>query len=266
MGGYTPAARFVVRLEGNTSVFVKAATDEQTAGWLRAERRVYAALVGDFLPALRAWNDDGAHPILLLEDLSHAHWPPPWTTAQIDAVLGTLARVRALAPSAPLGLPRLADQRADFDGWRRVQTDSAPFLSLGLCSRPWLDHALPDLVAAEEAVALDGTDLLHLDVRSDNLCFVGERTVLVDWNWACVGNGLMDIAGWLPSLHAESGPPPEAILPGQPALAAALSGFWAFRAGLSPPPKAPRVRLIQRVQLSAALPWAARTLGLPPPG
>ena len=69
-------------------------------------------------------------------------------------------------------------------------------------------------MAAEAEAVLDGTDLLHLDVRSDNLCFVGSRAVLVDWNWACRGNGLVDLAGWVPSLHAEGGPLPESCLAG----------------------------------------------------
>jgi thiamine kinase-like enzyme len=53
--------------------------------------------------------------------------------------------------------------------------------------------------------------LLHFDVRSDNVCFAGDRAVLVDWNWAAIGNPVMDVAARLPSLHAEGGPPPEEI-------------------------------------------------------
>jgi hypothetical protein len=36
-------------------------------------------------------------------------------------------------------------------------------------------------------------------VRSDNLCFVDGRTVLVDWNLACTGDGCFDVAFWLPA-------------------------------------------------------------------
>jgi hypothetical protein len=48
-------------------------------------------------------------------------------------------------------------------------------------------------------------------------------------------------------------------------MAALVSGFFAARAGLPVIPQAPRVREVQRVQLAAALPWAARVLDLPPP-
>lgn len=110
-----------------------------------------------------------------------------------------------------------------------------------------------------QARRLAGDDILHLDIRNDNLCFTPDRTILVDWNWACVGNGEFDLASWLPSLHSEGGPPPESLLPDAPEMAAALSGFWAARAGL-PRPEARQTVLMS--QLRAALPWAARALGL----
>jgi hypothetical protein len=45
-----------------------------------------------------------------------------------------------------------------------------------------------------------------------------------------------------------------------------MAGFHASCAGLPAPSTAPRVRIVQQAQLRAALPWAARSLGLPPPG
>ena len=50
-----------------------------------------------------------------------------------------------------------------------------PFLRLGLCSRNWLELALPTLIDAAEGARLEGDSLLHLDIRSDNLCFRGDR-------------------------------------------------------------------------------------------
>jgi hypothetical protein len=75
---------------------------------------------------------------------------------------------------------------------------------------------------------------------------------------------LIDLAFWLPSLHAEGGPPPEASLPDAPEWAAMVSGFFAARAGLPLIPSAPQVREVQLFQLRTALPWAVRALGLPP--
>jgi hypothetical protein len=59
----------------------------------------------DYLPQLLGWDDIGQQPILVLEDLSAAYWPPPWDRRQIESVLETLAKVRATPP--PSGLPVL---------------------------------------------------------------------------------------------------------------------------------------------------------------
>src|SRR5438552_3843 len=55
--GYTVAERWVAQLENGTSIFVKRATDEDTAGWLRAEYLAYETLKEEFLPKLIAWED-----------------------------------------------------------------------------------------------------------------------------------------------------------------------------------------------------------------
>ena len=107
---------------------------------------------------------------------------------------------------------------------------------------------------------------LHFDVRSDNICFRDGRAVLVDWNFACLGNPIADVAAWLPSLHAEGGPQPEEVLPEEAAeLAALLAGYFSAQAARPPIPEAPHVRTLQLRQARTALPWAARALGLPPP-
>jgi aminoglycoside phosphotransferase (APT) family kinase protein len=146
--------------------------------------------------------------------------------------------------------------------------DAEPLLSTGVCSRAWLRRHLPALREAAERALFAGDDFLHLDVRSDNIALRGGRAILVDWNWASVGNALLDVVAWAPSLHAEGGPPPEDVVGGEgvPELAAALAGYFAARVGLPPPPTAPRVRVVQRSQLDVALPWACRMLGLPEPG
>src|SRR5688500_13026510 len=85
-GGYTWAGRCRVGLADGGSVFVKACVDEPTAGWLRDEYRVYAAVTGRFMPEVRGWEDDGERPVLLLEDLGGAHWPP-WKAGQVERLL-----------------------------------------------------------------------------------------------------------------------------------------------------------------------------------
>jgi len=263
-GGYTQARRVVAELADGSRAFVKVAVDELTAGWLRAEHRVYSSVRASFLPDLIGWDDDGERPALALEDLSGAHWPPPWPEGSVDAVLGGLEALHATPPLS--GLPRLVDDaRLVGHGWNVVQEDPEPFLSLGLVSEAWIERALPALLEAAADAPLDGDSFLHLDVRSDNVCLRGDRALLVDWNQACLGNPDVDVAAWAPSLRMEGGPDPWRLLPGAGELAAWISGFFAARAGLPPPPTAdPSVRALQRAQLEVALPWAARELELPP--
>jgi Phosphotransferase enzyme family len=258
-----------VELPDGSTVFLKIAAFDYTGDWLRAERRAYELLDGQpFLPGLLGWDDDGVAPLLAIEDLSDARWPPPWDRSAIDAVLSCLDAIHSVTPGD--ALPGAQDNQFGVtDGWQRIAADPAPFLGLGLCSASWLDRCLATLDAASAAARIDGDALLHFDVRSDNVALMGERAVLVDWNGASAGNPLLDTASWLPSLAAEGGPPPEAVLaddtPGLPEMASLLAGFFGSRAGLSPIPQAPHARPLQLMQTRTALPWAARLLGLPPP-
>ncbi len=260
-GGYTPAERYVLTFVDNTTVFAKAAVDQRTSDWLRQEHVVYSQLHASFMPTMLAWDGDGDRPLLVLEDLSGGYWPPPWRPGDIGRVIATLAEVRD-AP-IPGGVGTLV--RDQLEGWPRVQADPGPFLTLGLVSQRWLDSTLPTLIQAERDAPLDGDELVHLDMRSDNICLFEDRVCFVDWNQACRGNGDLDIAAWLPSLHAEGGPAPWEIMPGTAGFAAAISGYMAARAGLPAPEGAPRVRDVQLQQLRTALPWAVKELALPPP-
>lgn len=266
-GGYSNALRRRVRFADGGAAFVKVAVSDPTADWLRAEHRMYAALAGaPFLAEMQGFDDDGHRPLIVLEDLSDADWPPPWDDARVRAVVDAWEAIGRTP--APPGLPHLETFRDEFCRWSQVAQDPAPFLEVGLCDAAWLERALPRLRDAEAALDLSGDRLLHLDLRSDNLCFRPDgRCVVVDWNWACVGNPWMDLGAWLPSLHAEGGPSPETLWESDAAapVAATLAGFFGAQAGLPPPDGAPRVREVQRRQLATALPWAARTLGLPEP-
>jgi hypothetical protein len=182
----------------------------------------------------------------------------------VDAVLECLAEVAGTTP--PPDLPRAVDSQFDFQGWLEIEDDPEPFLSLGLCSSAWLDAAMPILRFATEIAPLDGDSLMHFDVRSDNLCIRDGRAFMIDWNFACVGNPLADVACWLPSLHAEGGPAPDEILPeGAAELAALLAGYFGAHAARPEIPEAPHVRTLQLRQAGPRSPgprgrWVCRRL------
>jgi SAM-dependent methyltransferase len=260
--GYTPAERWCLQFADGTSAFAKVGVSPATATWLRTEQAFYAQVRADFVPQCLGFADDPVRPLLLLEDLSSAHWPPPWRPSDVNALLVALGRM-AKTP-IPKGLSELETDRGRFAGWLVVERDPRPFLSLGLCSREWLAEALPVLLLAQDLASLAGSELVHGDVRSDNLCVLGERVLFVDWNAARRGNAAFDRASLAPSLRLEGGPLPEELAPDEAALAALISGYFAANAGLPQIADAPRVRWIQLRQLRIALPWAVRVLGLPP--
>lgn len=265
-GGQTAASRWVATLPDGSTRFVKIAYTDDTASWIRDEHLFYA-LAGrrPYLPAFLGWLD-GDRPVLVLEDLSRAEWPPPWSAGRVDAVLRCLREVAGSEP--PPDLPDARNSQFALDAWPHVAGDPEPFLALGLCSEDWLERHLPTLSAASAAAAFTGDRLLHFDVRSDNLCIREGRALLVDWNFACLGNPVFDVAAWLPSLHAEGGPPPEVVLDTTEeiaAIASLLAGSFGWRGAQPDLPEAPHVRPLQRMQAATALPWAARALGLPPP-
>lgn len=256
-GGYTPALRLRAHLDDGSTVFVKVATNDVTAEMMALEVAAYERLGRQpFLPE-RVAADDG---VLVLEDLSHGRWPPPWEHGDIDRVRTALETVAATRVD---GLPRLGDALGDLlPLWQGMDLDAVA--SVGV-DRAWLEEVRPVLVDAASAAQLDGDDLVHVDLRSDNLCLLPDRVVLVDWNNAAVGNAAFDPVAWAPSLHLESGPAPWELLPdADPGLVAVLTGYFADRAPQPPIPDAPRVRPFQLAQLRVCLRWVSRLLGLPP--
>lgn len=263
-GGYSSAGRYIAAFEDGSSAFVKWGTDELTARWLRDEYRIYATLHADFVPAMVGWEDT-EQPILMLEDLSNGHWPPPWSASQVEGVLSLLENVRRT--QMPEEFPELTSlDDGGLNGWKTIAGDISGFLSLGLVSEAWLARALPNLLKAESEARLGGASLVHTDVRSDNICLVNDRALLVDWNWAKRGNPMLDIVIWLPSLHAENGPEPWTFGIQEPELIAAVAGFYAAHA-YQPAnfPGAESIRQLQLRLLKSLLPWASKTLNLPEP-
>lgn len=258
-GGYTPAARYLVRA-GADRFFVKAAATPLTAAMLRREIRAYEAVAGAFVPAVIGAREDAEGPVLVLEDLSAAAWEPSWSEARIASALDAIHQLHTATADLP-AYEQVHGPRTP--GWAAVSMEPDPFLALGVVTERWLQHALPVLVRLEAACSTAGTTPTHWDLRSDNMCFTGSVTKLVDWSEACLSNAELDLGFWLPSLAFEGGPPPETFLPHAPEIAAWVSGFFAARAGLANIPDAPFVRRVQRDQLSTALPWVQRAAGLP---
>jgi aminoglycoside phosphotransferase (APT) family kinase protein len=268
--GLSSAQCFVVRLADGSSIFVKAAVDETTERQLRFEHEILCSVSGEFVPRPLAWVEAGDRPVLVVEDLSAAHWPADrfpvtWKPGQFDLLFETLRQVAETTP--PRSLP---PAEAAFEAqWPAIAREADRFLALGLCSATWFRAAIDRLVEVEAAVPLAGNALVHNDVRSDNLCFVGERVVLVDWGGALRGHRHHDLAASLTTLPLEGGPEPFDVLPEGGAWAAYHAARSARRAylpaGLNGKEQAPEWfrKVLQRIA-AICLSWAARSLDLPP--
>src|SRR5436853_7675884 len=83
-----------------------------------------------YLPALLGWYDDGDSPVLVIEDLSDATWPPPWSTEGVDAVLQALADVQAT--TTPTGIEDAFGALFDIhEGWDPMRCRS------DRCAQAW---------------------------------------------------------------------------------------------------------------------------------
>lgn len=238
------------------TVFVKARSGPSISA-LDHERAVLERLPDGLGPSVRGscHSQADAVAILALEDLSTNHWPPPWTADGVARTVELLERVAAVGPGAG-SIPRLVDVASALTNWSAVAADQAPFLGTRLRSERWLDQILPSLLDLKFDDSLDGEGLLHFDVRSDNISLGPEGAVLVDWEFACLGNPRVDLLSWLPSLRAEGGPEPWVVVPhAEPVLVAFLAGYWSSQAGLPEPSGAPGLRILQRGQAAVALDW-----------
>ena len=258
-GGYTAALRLIVKTPSR-SVFVKIGTDDFTATATNREIALYTALGLPCMPSLVGSEAHDASPILILEDLSRCAWPPPWEPGQLERVVDAIRSLH----ETPAPEDLLKVEAMPSDGWAKLALDPSPLLKSGLVGSAWLERALPPLIEAERACVTTGTALTHFDLRSDNLCLRGDQVILIDWSWACLGSGRLDLAFFLNAVSSEGGPPQETHLGEAPLEAAVVTGFFAQNFPQPVIPNAPHVRQIQRLQFCGALPWVIRALGLPP--
>jgi hypothetical protein len=261
-GGWSIARRGVFELEGGETVFAKMGDVQDTITAIRTECKVYPRLTGPFVPRCLAADPEEA--VLVLEDLSAATWPPPWTPAllaQLEDLFVDLART-----TADPTLPTLAGRLQEWGAWERVAAEPSGLLASGVVSAAWLDRYLQPLLDAQSRGSTRGDSLLHVDIRSDNLCFRSGSAMLVDWNHAARGDSRWDRLLMLQTIVLEGGPPAQEQAPdADPAIVVWLAGYFAARVGLPAPEGAPGVRRFQRAQLDVVLPWACRLVDIPAP-
>ena len=297
-GGYSPSPTFRLTLEGGDKAFRKASNaaikesnpgaDLTMSNTLRTEIRVYSEL-----PAIRPWAprmlgtaDVAAWRILLLEFVQDVRGVGPWTPVYVRRASEALASFHnSFAGSTlPAWVPA-----AESGGWRTLIEDPESLVRVAnLAGREsdeaaeWFEGHTARFAELESGI-LDSpgpTSRLQGDVRSDNLLFRGDGSVvMVDWPLIRHGPGVRDVVAFANSVTAEAGPEPEETVVWYAAASHAeivqddliaavadLTGFFFTRAGLPEIPGLPRVSVFQRAQLVTSLRWLTRMLGLPEPG
>ncbi len=269
-GGYSPGMASRLDLADGRTVFAKAVSAEQNPDSPGLYRREIAAMrtLPSAAPAPRLlWEyDDGHWVVLVLEWVQGRHPHQPWASHDLDQVLKALTNLAdALTPSPVEAMTVVDDLAPLFGRWRSLTAH--PEQAAGLDS--WLRQNL-DLLAEVEsgwAEAVEGTTLLHTDLRADNLLITDQGVVVVDWAYTVVGAPWVDLALMLPSLLASTPDldpqqvwnafPPAAQAPDQGvnALLAAQAGTLLTDAMKPPPPGINGLREHQHAKGQAALNW-----------
>ncbi|MBI1379040.1 MAG: phosphotransferase [Frankiales bacterium] len=275
-GGFSPGSADRVVLADGRRAFVKAVGPEvnpDSPGIHRRELAVTAALPeAAFAPRLLGGYDDGSWVALALEDVDGRSPAMPWQEDDLSRCLEALeGMARQLTPSPLADLPRLADVLApDVRRWETLSEAVPDDLD------PWAVARLPELAALGRSSlqALEGTTLVHGDVRADNLLLTDDRVVLVDWPWACLGPAWLDSLTLVLNAAVFGGHDPEHLVARTPVLAAAerdsltatlagLAGYFSWQGRQPARPEMPTIRRFQLTQAQACLRWVRTRLDGP---
>lgn len=253
-GGHTLAERGLAVLPTHGRCFVKAGFDDRTRAAVAREAAVLSELTSPHVPRL-IHHEPG---LLVIEDLSDAHWPPPWT----DGVDQLWRALESLAASVP---PTVATPLDDETEPGNTSEELGGLLGDPLTG--WLAANLDQLNECALAVSPAGSDFVHADLSFDNLCVAPRGVVIVDWEFASIGNRELDVATAALELIAEGMDPAIAPLADPTGWAARLATWLlAGSAELSEWAADPEALRSARLTLAeAALRWWATGLGLESP-
>lgn len=264
VAGHTHAEKWLIALPDGRRAFVKAARKAGARRQIEREASILESVAAPYMPQLYGASTVEDWSVLVLEDLSHGEWPPPYADGG-SALLETLEQVAATAP--PRGLHRRPPGRPLGTYWQRIGADPEPVLAHGLFSTAWLEGALPVLDAAESLARLAGDDFLHDDVWASNVCYTERGAILIDWASASIGDHRIDLAYALLSIRSSPATPPPIDFPDEAAYAALLAGANAYQAA-QPVDESIKHESVLRAgwihDLEYALDWASELLELPP--
>lgn len=257
--GLTHSMVLRVHLVGGGSVVVKVATDARTATDIGFEHRVLATYALDCMPRVVGFSE-ASLPMLVLEDLSDAHWPPPWP--DVDALFATIDQLEAVQAGAEM--PPLRNDR--LPTWEAVMANRDAVAKLGNVSEDWLEHVAPVLSRSASQASVEGDSLVHADIWRANVCFADHGVVLIDWAGAARGNSDFDRAITVLDVYVTTDALPRHPWPSRPAMASVIAALKCNAVTeVSPEWVTEEWQTTQGAGLPYALRWAAEEHGLPKP-
>ena len=277
--GFSPGLAARVQAADGRRVFVKAVGPElnpDSPGLHRREARIVALLPEEAPVPRLLWSYDegeGGWVVLAFDDVEGRSPATPWRDDELSRVIDALVELSdALTPSP---LPSSVVGRAADSGvivgrwWQRLRDEPPPGLGA------WSSRHLDALARLESYAprAVEGTTLLHFDLRADNLMLAADRVLVVDWPHARVGAAWLDAVGLAPSIAMQGGPSPGEVLSRFPSAraadaddvtvaVAAVAGYFTYGALQPPPPGLPTLRAFQAAQGVHARAWLADRTGL----
>ena len=265
VAGHTHAEKWLLGLQDGRKAFVKAGTETSARAQIEREARILESVAAAYMPRLYGAATVEGWSVLVLEDLSHALWPPPYPDRGA-ALLETVTEVAATP--APPGLHRRPEGRPFGTYWQRIAAEPEPVLAHGLFSAAWLENAQPVLDAAESRAQLAGDDFLHDDVWAANVCYTERGALLLDWASATIGDRRLDLAYALLSIRSSGTRPPPVDFPDEPAYVALLAGANAYQAAQPVDDSIQHASTLREgwlYDLEFALEWVCELLELEPP-
>ncbi|MEV4924340.1 phosphotransferase [Streptomyces roseoverticillatus] len=268
VGGFSAGFAGIVRTT-RRAVFVKATSEAVNSHgralyrqeWDACRRLEQASVSVGF-----EWGfDEDDWTVLAFRAVDAGICSPMWPDQQLEAVLRLLRERRTAAPP---GLPPLDVRLGDvFSAWCNLADDPSfdawPADEAGcrlLSPEGW------NGLSERARRAFSGNDLVHADLRADNILWTDHTPVVVDWAYACRGSAAFDPIYLLLEVAWAGGEPPEEALAGvleayechpddATALLAAFGGWFTGMSRMPPPPGLPTLRAFQRDMAQAALGW-----------
>jgi len=281
--GFSPGFAGVLELGDGHQVFVKAVSPAQNPHspvLARQEIRAASAIPPQVPSPRLLWShDDGDWVILGFEAVVGRSPELPWRAADLERVLDGLEQ---LARATPLDGHELRPQDAEwaetFTGWQSFAALS-PRERSEIAERAgglgeWAAAHLEKLVSWERSApaAAAGGNLVHGDLRADNIMLDAEHLWFVDWPHAGVGAPWLDLACMLPSVAMQGGGEAHDLFAQSPlsegvplddvrAVVAGLTGYFTWHSLQPDPPGLPNLRAFQRAQAYTAIVWLQQLAG-----